>query len=289
MDRFNASDIQTLEVAERLKEDLKDFYQDRLIQSATFREKTSFANLLRAINHADRLICRDTHAEKFVVVYAPEGQTNIFLDNNDRYTSEVQDAIEALDIPDDDKTIFLSRMYGVYVIQINSRHLYIHKEYPTGAEISEDRRRKVGHDEFYGPVQRVRQTLTVRYTDRGRSWNDKEVESQVLFIPGENRLILGKAPEEPLFIRFQARVQPGILNLKDIPKSKISQCDYSIYKILSPHTAFEYLLSEALMWLLPRSAHDARQIVGRDRDREDFRYQKMKPTDSNVVVPDHSF
>ncbi len=286
MNPLNSQAISSKDAAERIIDDLNDFQADGLINGSTFKRKTSFLSVLKALNHADRVVCRDLFIEKLVVVYIPPGANNIFLSQKAQDVADIQEAIHEMDLEDSQEAFFLSKYDYTNVLSVESRFVDVFNKYPVGPERSEKRFTKVSLSDFFNTDDYHKP-----YSSRQRySYINRPLpENKCVFILGENRFILGQTFDTPRFARFNARVMPGILDVTRFPKSKVTACDYDSYATLAPHYSFEYFLAESLLYLIPKSNLDARRIVATDRNREKDEMQRMKPSDNNVIVPYHSF
>lgn len=282
---MNERTIDTGEVAERVNDILDDLYNDQLINPTTYRKKSNFPSILRAINHADRQVCRDSQASRQVVVYVPEGKTRVLFNDLTRYEYLRKQNIIDQEIIDD-KNWFINRDTHLYVLEILDRYLYVFENYPTDGERSTHRIRKVGEAEYNRAEHHFTkpQTFMLR-----RFYSDQRLDPLAYFSLGDQRLVLGQDFDGDVFLQFNARVMPGIVNVGDIEKKAKTSENYDIYRVVATHDAFEWLVLEAASFLLPVTLNDARaSLQAQILDSRD-RYLTTKPTERNVVVPRPSF
>lgn len=284
MNKFNARTISTHEVAERLIEMLDDLFNENLISGPVLRKKRSFKTVLRAINHADRIVSRNMQLSAQVVIYSPPGEAVLDLTQQGNFQGDIAaDLLEQVDLDPQTRAMFIEADAHLHVLEITSRYLDVFESYPAQAQKSEHRIRKVSPDDF----SRDRDGQKRRFSHfHGRFYGDLPHEPVCYYLPSQQRLVLGQDVENPAFLRFTARIMPGILNVADVTDDK---CDFKIYNIVSPHDAFEYLIYEAMLQLIPMTASEARNLVLSLRNQESIDYLTTKPTDSNVVVPRMSF
>jgi len=282
MSTYNAKTIDTNDIAQRVIDALSDFHADGLITGPTLRSKTNYTNLLKAINDADREVCRDSQTTRLVVVYAPPGQTSIPFDQNSRYLSDIIQGVQGADLEPTNLLYFLAKYDYINVVEIQSRYIETFSKYPTGSEQAEGHIRKVGIAELRSAGRGEPDTLSQRVSYKNPSNSSANKAS---FIPDENRLILGSALKDGGFLRFQGRIWPGIINTHKILEKDLDKENYGAYKIVAPHTAHAFLVNAAVYHSLPISSQNARTIAGQSMGREKRDYLKMKPSDSNVVVP----
>lgn len=280
-DQYNDRTIQTKEAVERLKEALVDLRDDGMLTPQAFLRKSGKTTLMRAVNHADRLCCRDLNIYTQVVAYVPPGDVNVLFDEQKRYRSNVQSAINELEDSQVVRNWFLGNLNSIYVIEIISRYLYVHREYPSGNEKTDKRLRKVSTSEFRGGEEYFRRAASRSFVG---VYRDRPEEAMCYFDPNASRLVLGQRFEGERFLSFEARLMPGIMNLEDASSQK-----EGTYKILTPHTAFELLLYEAILYLLPASSVDARNLIFSQKEVERRRSLESQPVERTVVRPHFSF
>lgn len=290
MEKKRSRNISTEEVAVRIQEDLDDFYNDELISSNAFSKKNTFINILRAINHADRIIARDMNLTGSVVVYVPADTDNVIFSEQYRYESQVLSDIQsqAADLIDRDEAYFLAKNQYLDVISILDRYIYVHDEYPSGSEKNSARLKKISEEDYRGIANRARNAETGSWTEPYYDDLRKE-DAYCYFVPDEGRLVIGKMFKSPKFLTFRGRLMPGIIQMQDISENEKKQKKWNIYQIQTPHWGLELMVSEALLWLLPRSASNARGIVKQERNEQKVGFENSKPGDSNVIVPHHSW
>lgn len=289
MENLNRRYIQANEVAERLIEILDDLHMDGAITGAAIRKKATFLTMLRAINHAERIVMRNSQSHGQVVVYAPSGEGNLFLDDQGRYEGDMKSDISGQDLSTAAHSHFLVKESHLRIIEIVSRHLDIYDEYPTDGARSDNRIRKISKAEYDQFEDRFIRNTSFFFSN---FYSDSTVDNICYYLPQENRLVLGQLFDSPVFLQFEARLMPGIVAIRDIPERQITARDcleFKSYKMIAPHEAFEYLILEAALYLLPMSAVDARAIIKADLVEERLHYLRTKPSDRNVIVPKMSF
>lgn len=290
MEKQTARSISTEEMAVRIREELDDFYNDGLISPTTFNKKKQYRNIIRAINHADRIIARDMNLTGSVIVFVPADTANVIFSENHLYAGDYFDDINAqkADIINRDRNYFLGKDQYLDVIAIQDRFLYVYTDYPINNPQTTSRIKKLSEEDFMGIENRTR-NIDTGYWAEPYFEDVREEDAYCYFVPDEGRLVMSKMFKTPNFLKFRARLMPGVVNMSDLTDNEKDQEQWSVYESKSPHWAFELMISEALLWLIPRSSADARQLVQRDRDREKVSFEQSKPGDSNVIVPHHSW
>lgn len=290
MSHSNSRSIHTEELAERILENLDDFFSDDLISSAAYSKKSSFTQVLRAINHADRITSRDMNRVAQVVMYVPADTNNIIFAEQYQYVADYIESIDSqeADLIDRDFVYFLGKDRFLDIIDILDRYLYVYNKHPVGGQNTESRIKKLSPEDFMGVEDRLRQ-LEETYWATPYYEDTPEETAYAYFMPDEGRIVLSKQFKTESFLQFRGRLMPGIVSLRDLDGSTIKDEDWEIYTVLTPHWGIELLVQEALDWLLPMSASDARAIVKQEKAIQKEGFESKKPGDSNVIVPHHSF
>lgn len=286
-----ARSISTYEVALRIKDELNDFHIDDLISSQVHEKKTRFINVLRAINHADRIVTRDMNLSGVIVLFVPAETHNIIFAQNKRYANEYFNSIQAqqADLISEDSNYFLGRDQYLDIIAILDRFLYIYDRYPTGAEKVEARIKKKSVEDYRGIENELSRIENSTYIASPYYEDSREADSYCYFIPDEGRLVLQEKFKSPKFLSFTARLMPGLIRLADVKEEDRDSNEYDMYNIKTPHWGMELLIYEALEWLLPLSASDARALVKQQKLEQKEGFESKKPGDSNVITPHFSW
>lgn len=280
MSAYNAKTIDTNDVAERVADELSDFHSNGLITGATLKSKTNYTNLIKAINTADREVCRDSQIHRLVVVYAPPERNTILFDQNSQYLANMIQGVQGADVGSRNLPYFINKHDYINVVEIFSRYLEVFSEYPTGGETASSHIRKVSPSELRQPSN-TRRKATNDYVHQ----ENEQAERRCAFLPEENRLLLDRSMTSGAFLRFEGRIFPGVINTSKLSDVDRKKTNYSAYKIVCPHTAHAFLIGAAVYHSLPISSGDARALAFSSMQREKRDYLKMKPRDSNVVVP----
>lgn len=287
-----ARKIDTEEIALRIQDELNDFHVEGLVSTQINNKKSRFINIIRAINHADRIITRDMNLEGTVVVFVPADTTDIVFSQNADFAHEYIESLESQEanLIDSDYYYFTGKDQFLDVISISDRYLYIFDDYPQGGTKPSGRIKKRGANDFFSRQDDLSRTqgtnwLLDPYYDEAR-----EAESVCYFIPDEGRLVLEKKFVSSKFISFQARLMPGLVRLADLKNYDRNATDYNdVYKVKTPHWGMELLVYEALDWLIPLSSPDAKNLVKAQKAEQKIGFENSKPGDSNVVVPHFSW
>lgn len=272
-----ARKIDTEEVALRIQDELNDFHVEGLVSTQINNKKSRFVNIIRAINHADRIITRDMNLEGVVVVYVPANTTDIVFSQNYLHADKYFNSIDAqkTNLITNDYAYFTLKDQYLDIIAILDRFLYLYDEYPFGGTKASGRIKKKSASDFWSTQK--------NYDARGS-------DSFCYFIPDEGRLVLQQQADSGRFLSFQARLMPGLVRLTDLTYEKRDSTEYNdTYQIKTPHWGMELLVYEALDWLLPLSSTDAKQLVKQQKAEQKIGFENSKPGDTNVIVPHFSF
>lgn len=284
--------INTEEIALRIADELNDFHASGLIESSIVNKRSRFVNLIRAINHADRIVTRDMNLEGYVIVFAPASTNNIIFSQNADFASEYYDDLVAqqADLINSDFYYFTGVDQYLDVLDIYSRYVYVFDQYPTGGIKPGSRLKKRAASDFYSRQEEISNIETSNtyvaspYYDEAR-----DADSMCYFIPDEGRLVLEQQFATAKFLGFEARLMPGIVNLSDLKDYDRDSSDYDIYKIKTPQWGMELLVYEALDWLIPLSAPEAKNLVKAQKMEQKRGFEDSSPGDSNVIVPHFSW
>jgi len=280
-------DISTNELAVRVQNELQSFHQDKLISSFDYRKCKKYISLIRAINHADRIVTRDMDLEAVVVVFVPADTNNVFLHENYRDWANYVDNIKGqTNLTTRDRNYFLGKEKFLNIISIPDRFLNIFSDYPAGGARQSAHFRKVSYEDYQGRIH-TNEILSEQYF--GRTYQDNRQDPLCYFSVSESRITLGTMFESPRYLQFTARVMPGNVNLDDIGEANVDNEDYNAYTVLAPHWSMELMIYETLLWLLPTSAKKARALCKQERDEQKLGHESQKPKDNNVIVPHFSY
>lgn len=282
--------IATEELAERILEALDDFYQSEMITAAIYEKKKGFTQIIRAINHADRITARDMNLSGQVVVYVPADTNNIIFPEQYQYLPDYVQSVDdqEADLIDRDFAYFLMKDSYLDIIAILDRYLYVYDSYPAKGNKSTDRIRKVSPEDYAS----LEDDLTKNETYRAEPYYDdlREENSFAYFIPDEGRMVMNKQFETASFLLFRARLMPGVFSLKYLHSTDIEKQNWeNAYSVVCPHWALELLVAEALGWLLPMGAGAAQKLIKQEIMIQKEGFESKKPGDSNVIVPHHSY
>ena len=282
--------VSTEELAIRIREDLDDLYNGNVIDGRTYNKKRQYVNIMRAINHADRLVCRDITLTGSVIVYVPADTSNVIFSENHLYKKQVFDNIKAqtADIIKRDKNYFLAKEQYLHVTEILDRYLYVFEDYPVNTVRTEARIKKLSEEDYMGLESRNRSVKTGFWAEP--YFEDvREDDAFCYYIQDEERLVMQKKFKTASFLKFRARLMPGVLQMQDLSENEKDQQKWDVYRVLAPHWAFETMQAEALVRLTPLSEAEARALVKNERDEQEFGMHQKRPSDSNVIVPHHSW
>lgn len=281
--------IRTEEVASRILDDLFEAHEAGELSSSALRRKTTYRQVLKAINHADRVACRDLNIERSIVFYIPASTYNIPFDSNDQFSGDILTELRSQNLTDPNRGYFYNKFDYLNILDLNDRYIHIYNEYPTSSEQSQTKIRLVHTSEFFNTKDYV-DGSEYDYSVYGEPYDtDLDIKFQGTYIPDENRLILGGAYTTATFGRCMARIMPGIFNVGSVPDARAQECDYKDYMVVAPQYAFEYLLSEAILYLLPKTPTNTRRALEIDREREKSNMAKAKPRARAVVSPPFSW
>lgn len=286
-----ARKISTKEIAVRLREELDELYNDDMVSARAYKRKREFVNVLQAINEADRELTRDINLEGSTIAYVPAETSNLIFSNQHLYVPEFVESLSDKesdgDIITDDYVYFLGENQYLDVIEILDRYLYVYDEYPVNEVQSTSRIRKISESDYMGIENRIR-------TNETAFWNEpyfedkRQVDAWCYYMVDQGRLHMNKKFESGKFLKFKARLMPGIVSMGDITADQKNDEKWDIYTIRTPHWGYEALRAKALVNLLPISAENARGVAERREARAEQRFYAAMPSDTNVIVPHHS-
>jgi hypothetical protein len=281
--------IRAEEVSARILDDLTDAHEAGELSSSQLRRKTTYRQVIRAINHADRIVCRDLNVERYIVFYIPANTNNIPFDSNEQFSGKILEELRSKSLENPNRSYFYNKFDYLNVLDINDRYIHIYKEYPVSSEQSDAKIRLVNTSEFFNTKDYL-DGSEYSFNPFGEPYDtDIDIRFQASFIPDENRLILGGGYTTPVFARCMARIMPGIFNVSSVPDARAQSCEFDDYKVVAPQYTFEHLLSEAILYLLPKTPTATRRHMERMREREKSNTAKAKPVERSVITPPFSW
>jgi len=274
--------IKTEELAIRILENLNDLYLSKLLDSVIYRKKSEYINVIRSINHADRIITNDLALQGLVVVYVPANTNNILFSENYRYIGDIKSNITSqTSLISQDRAYFLGKDRFLDILAITDRYMDVYNEYPAITSSKSSGRIKIIPEASFREADNSNSELTEYFNAF-----DEDIEGYGFFDPDNQRIVLNNKFQTASFLMFDARFMPGIMNLTDLTDSDKSNKDWEAYTVKAPHWAFETMIYEALEWLIPITAPKALEFVHAQKNDKEAKMLSGKPGQSSIIMPD---
>lgn len=284
--------LKATDLIDEIKAILTEYADNNWIPQKSLIHNLTTPRLLKALNRADVEVCSNYRMQGNVVLYIPPKQDHILLEYQTYYAHKYAEAWsdEYQDIAPEILDSYLFHEYYLSIIEIKSEWLNILSQYqakPQAWQI-ETSIRKISFERFVN----LRRTLGDHYENPyraifGSSSNLPITNDVCTFEPDRQELLLASPFDEGKFLQFQARLIPRMLPLqlikdwesgKDVPSAD--------YPVLAPAFTEEWLINEAVMRVLPRTATPAREQTAQELMRAKNSVLFNKPSDQTGFTPE---
>ena len=252
-----------------------------MLSHFAYEKKTNFLSLLRAINDADLKVTRDLNVVTRVILFIPPETSQISMEHTDWNEGELISAMADKGMFEDSPAVtevILNLKRWIQVIKIHSRYIDIYSEYPTEVAEAEAKIKMVSYSQM-SDYQR-RNHPYYHYGERICNLAYYDIDSGILHF--------NERYEESAFLSFEGELQPREMSAEEVTDEEIQEKDWSIYQPITPGYARNWLKWQTMYELLPLNAHDARQLVEKELEKERIRVSESRPGETLTFTPENS-
>lgn len=264
---MNLSKIKTSQFADVVKDRIDDLRINDVLPERSVKKLESFQKILRAINEADIELSGYLEEKAPIIIYLPEGYSEIYLRNSDLQEAEYVSQVEQLDLPELQKEQLLNFDFWTRVRDIESNYLLASGQFPIGHRTGGSRYRLVPYEEFTDVTEAYRDQL---YEDVLPAFYD----------PVRSRIVLDGPINGDRFVHFE-----GTLIAEKIDFSQVTEGAWDEYTITTSELAESPLLYGTMFHLLPVGTK-MRQFYKAEYESEKRKARSRTPSDSSSFTLD---
>lgn len=264
---MNLSKIKTDQFSDVVKDRIDDLRTTDALPERAINKLESFPKILRAINEADIDLCGFLDQSVPVIIYLPEGFTEIYLRNSDLQETEYISQVEALGLPEAQESQLLNYDFWTRVRGVDSTYLLVSKQFPIGKRTGGSRYKMVPYEEF---------------TDITEAYKDELYEDVLpaFYDASRSRIVLDGPTSGDRFVHFEGKLIP-----EKIDFSQVTDGAWDEYTITAPDVAESALLYGTLFHLMPIGTK-LRQFYEAEYEKEKRKASGRMPADTSSFTLD---
>jgi hypothetical protein len=187
-----------LDAVALLKDRVDELFESEAIPQKTYVRKSSFRQLLRAVNKADRMICNIRKKLQTTALYIPAGVTTFPLSDHGVYAGHAIDSIVKSTLMEKHPSaieVFLNEQPWIEIAGIESEYARVYRKHPVHTVTAERE------------IKRVNLTDPSRASGQAPSTFSYDTERRILH--------LSDPFGDDGFLVFEARMRPGKIAIRN--------------------------------------------------------------------------